>query len=575
MFDGRLDNRDELLQTLVDHPAVTAACSDGTLVLAAFERFGDEFPQHLDGDFVAVVFDRRSRRLLIARDRLGVRPVCYAMLSGTFLFASDARVLLEYPGIDSAPDDSMVAEFFLSFRSNDAERRTFFRGIHALPAAHLLVATIAGVTVHRYFDFETTRSVRFPQFHDYTLAFHELFVNAVRRRLRSSRPVGISVSGGLDSAYIFCVADRIVRAEPAICPAVIGYNYQGNPGTPSDERIFVDAVEKSGTARIERIAQRSGFVEDAAADVWTTESPIVDRLAGQARDGREALRAAGAGRTLTGHWGDQLLFDCDYLLDLLFTGRWRPLGHHARGWRRDLRWLAGRALKASVVRHAPARVVSAARRRRGGSEAPWRASWFTDRFRRLLRERAGHEPLPRTTGSWHARAMYRESRLPYHVQCMVWNTRLASAHDLDIAFPYLDSDLIQFLMSIPGEVQSYGGSPRGLMREAMRGVVPAAVAARRDKGEFTRLVNEGIWQEFDRIRALFDSRAMSVEFGYVDGAALRRHLDEWQPAIAAAPDASIANSLVDLCGLELFLRAFFGAVTEAAKSAAAVERVRC
>ena len=575
VFDGRLDNRDELQRTLAAHPTISSNCPDWAFVAAAYERFGDAFPRHLKGDFVAAVFDRRSKRLLVARDRVGVRPLCYAMPAGAVVFASDAKALLQYPGVRAAPDTLSLADFILGFRSRDCAGRTFFRDIQTLPPAHLLTATPLGVTVRPYCDFDVTRRLHFPAFLDYVFAFHEIFVNAVRRRLQSAHAVGISVSGGLDSAYIFCAAHRMARAERATCPMVLGYNFEGPVGTPSDERTFVETLERECHAPIHRIAQRPGFIDCAASDVWSAESPMLDRLAHQARAATHALRAAGVGRVLTGHWGDQLLFDADYVLDLLFSGKWRLLHHHAAGWHINGRRLARRALRGVVVRYAPDRLLSAVRRRRGGPDAPWRSPLFTRRFRQVLKTRAAAHPWRDSSGSWHACAMYRQSRIPYHVQCMEWNSRMASAQDLDATFPYLDCDVIQFLMSIPGDVQSHDGAPRGLMRAAMRGVVPDRIVARCDKGEFTHLVNEGILQEFAGIRRLFDATALSVELGYVDGLALRNHLDAWQNAIDDATDASLANRIVDLCGLELFLRAFFGAGPEGMSDSSRAEIAAC
>jgi hypothetical protein len=140
---------------------------------------------------------------------------------------------------------------------------------------------------------------------------------------------------------------------------------------------------------------------------------------------------------------------------------------------------------------------------------------------------------------------------------MEWNNRLAATHGLDIAFPYLDCDLIQFLMAIPGDIQAHGGVPRGLMREAMRGTVPYAIVERRSKGEFTHLANATIHHDFDAICATLGPDALSVRFGYVDGPVLWKLLPEWRDAITADGDAVLTNRILDLCGLELLLRRFF------------------
>jgi hypothetical protein len=152
--------------------------------------------------------------------------------------------------------------------------------------------------------------------------------------------------------------------------------------------------------------------------------------------------------------------------------------------------------------------------------------------------------------------IYQQSRREYHVQCMEWNTRVAAMHGLDIAFPYLDCDLVQFLMSIPGEVQSHDGVPRGLMREAMRGGVPDTVVNRRSKGEFTELANQSLAIDFASIRAILGPSSLAVRFGYVDGPAMWPLLDKWREDIESATNATLANRLLDLCGMELLLRQF-------------------
>ncbi len=556
VFDGRIDNRHELIRRLADDPRVAADCGDRDLLLAAYDHFGDAFVQHVHGDFAVAVFDRRQQRLVLARDRLGLRPLCYTYSGGALLFGTETKALLAHPGLIAAPDDLMLADSVLSFRALDSQTRTFFAGIRSLPAAHLLIATRDGVSVRRYFEFHT-RQTRFRSFRDYAGAFNELFHTSVRRRLRCARPVAISVSGGLDSAYIFCVAQRAMAAGTAQCPAVLGFNYAGTAGTPSEEERFVNALERASGVRITRLPQRAGFIECAADEVWQAESPIVEGLACQGQAVLRRVRDAGAGRFITGHWGDQMLSDSDYLLDLFRSGQWRSLERHARAWRIGGRGMARRFVRDVASRRLPASVASAARRARSRRSDAWQSPWFTPRFRQLLRERAAIDGPARVGRSSHARAIHLQSRLGYHVQCMEWNCRIGAMHALDVAFPYLDCDLIQFLMSIPGEIQSHDGVPRGLMRQAMRGVVPDAVIDRRSKGEFTHLMNQGVADDFGAVCDLLGPSAMSARFGYVDSTVLRRQLPEWQQALRKSSDAVLTNRIVHLCGFELLLRQFF------------------
>jgi asparagine synthase (glutamine-hydrolysing) len=563
-FDGRIDNRTELLVALSKRWPVDNESSDGWLVRTAYLEYGESCVERIKGDFAFGLFDRQLKRLLLARDRLGVRPLCYTHAAGACLFASEAKALFAFPGVTSSPDEVMLADFMLQFLSSDSQQRTFFRNIRSLPPAHMLIVTEAGSMLRRYWEFDTGREIRLRDIREYASAFHELFAASVRNRLRSSQSVAVSVSGGLDSAYIFCVAQNLAGGEPSRCPGVLGFNFCGASGTLSDEREYVNAIERSCDASIERIAQRAGFMDCAADEIWHSESPLLEGLARQRQAMLHSVRAAGAGRLLTGHWGDQVLSDSAYLIDLCRSGRWTALRHHSHGWRISGRRLATRLLEDVAARRLPARLLRTARRYRHRHDAAWRAPWFTDRFRRLLRERFDDERQRAETGTSHARAIYQQSRRAYHVQCMEWNARLAAMHGLEIAFPYLDCDLLQFLMAIPGDVQSHDGIPRGLMRVAMLGVVPDSVVNRRSKGEFTLLANQSIENDYSMISDILGPTSMSVRLGYLDGPVLWKHLDDWRSLIRGSRDARLTNRVIDLCGMELLLRRFAGQSEESA-----------
>ena len=555
-FDGRIDNRVELLEDLSERWPLDKDCSDEWLVRTAYLEYGESCVERIKGDFAFGLFDRQLKRLLLARDRLGVRPLCYTNAGGTFLFASEAKALFAFPGVTSSPDEVMLADFMLQFLSTDSRQRTFFRNIRSLPPGHVLLLTEAGSTLRRYWEFDTGREIRLRGIREYASAFHELFAASVRNRLRSSQPTAVSVSGGLDSAYIFCVARDLARREPSRCAAVLGFNFCGTSGTLSDEREYVDAIERSCDTPIERIPQRAGFMEMAGDEIWHTESPLLEGLARQRQAMLQSVRAAGAQRLLTGHWGDQVLSDSDYLIDLCRSRRWQALRHHSRGWRISGRRLATRLMEDVASRRLPVRLLRTARRYRRRHDAVWRAPWFTDRFRRLLRERFDDDRERENGGTSHARAIYQQSRRGYHVQCMEWNARLAAMHGLEIAFPYLDCDLLQFLMAIPGDVQSHDGVPRGLMRVAMRGLVPDSIVDRRSKGEFTLLANQSIEDDFSLISDILGPTSMSVRLGYLDGPVLWKRLDDWRSLIRGSRDARLTNRVIDLCGMELLLRRF-------------------
>ena len=560
-FDGRLDNREELLPTLGDR-SLHPESDDYEFVRAAYEQLGEGFVDRLQGDFACAIFDPAANRLVLARDRLGVRPLCFTEIDGRFLFASEAKALLQWPGVSAALDDVMMADFLLQFVAQDSQTRTFFRDVQSLPPAHVLIVTPRGLTSRRYFDFDTERRIKLPTLADYVDTFRQLVVTSVRNRLRHSTSVAVSVSGGLDSSFIFSIATRLVNDGHCRCPAVVGLNFAGAPDSPSDEEAFVRAIERSCDSPIERIPQHAGFMAFAANEVWQSESPLIEALASQRHAMFRRVRETGAHRLLTGHWGDQMLFDADYLVDLWWSGRWRMLQRHVKGWHVSAARLAARVAKDWASRHLPMPWAQAARRLRGRNNQPWHSPWFTRRFNQLLRDRFEARRVARVRGTSHAWAIYQQSRRSYHVQCMEWNSRVAAMHGVEMAFPYLDSDLVQFLMSIPGDVQSHDGVPRGLMREAMRGIVPDAIIDRRTKGEFTQLANQSLELDFANIADLLGPSSLAARFGYIDAAALWPLLTTWRKSIQTAQNATLTNRVIELCGIELLLRQFTAPIVD-------------
>src|SRR4051812_45003003 len=353
VFDGRLDNRDELLLAVPGRSFLHSHSSDADFVRATYEEYGESFVERIKGDFACAVFDPRANRLLVARDRLGVRPLCFASVNDTFLFASDAKALLAWSGVSASPDDAMMADFVLQFVALDSQNRTFFHNIHSLPPAHVLTVTPRGTMTRRYFEFDTERRIRFSTFPEYVDLFHQTVVKSVRHRLRQKRPVAISVSGGLDSSYIFSIASQLMRDGTAPCPSLFALNYQGAAQSASDEECFVRALEQACQATIERIPQRAGFMEFAGDEVRHAESPLTEALACQRQAMYRRAGERGAGRLLTGHWGDQVLFESSYLVDLCSSGRWSTARSHATAWGLNRRGLVARCARDLMARHLP------------------------------------------------------------------------------------------------------------------------------------------------------------------------------------------------------------------------------
>ena len=173
VFDGRLDNREELLASLKNSHRVSSSSPDPDLVLAAYEVFGERLPERLVGDFALALFDSNRQQLLLARDVMGIRPLYYCRILDTFLFASEIKAFLAHPEVSTKPNDDTLANFFLA-NVRDPEM-TFFEGISSLPPAHMAFLTPDALRTRRYWDFDSAGSIRLGSFGEYAEGFRHLF----------------------------------------------------------------------------------------------------------------------------------------------------------------------------------------------------------------------------------------------------------------------------------------------------------------------------------------------------------------------------------------------------------------
>ena len=562
VMDGRLDNRSELLPAL----ALDRRVSDAQCVLAAYEKWPESFAERLNGDFAIGIFDHRERRLLLVRDAIGVRPLYYFQTRRLLVFASEIKALLAHPDIEPLPDDEGVADFMLvGARPLDHQELTCFQGVASVVPAHVVTVTPSGVTRRRYWDFDTTRRLRYGSFGEYVEAFGSHLKEAVVRRSRSAHPLAISVSGGLDSSSVFCQATALRREGAIGAPAIAGICYVSDRHE-TDEQQYVRDIESMYGVAVDRFAiePRTGMVRGVRDQVTAIEAPFVDYMWGVTRELHVRAAATGARSMLSGHWGDQMLFSTAYLIDLLRAGAWRTIWQHTKEYSRyfgdEETAMRRRLLLFDAVRYHVPRIIAPPLKwlRLRVFERRQPRPWFSPRFlAAALRRRYRLATFERRFHSAHAQAVYVEARSKYQVQCMEWNAKVGALHALDVAFPFLDRDLIGFLMAIPGDIHARAGVPRVLLREAMRGVLPDSIRARTWKSDFSGFVNTGIRDDAAAILQAMSADCLGVRCGYL---AADRLAPELARLAAASETADCVDSwdLADTYGLEMWLQVFWG-----------------
>ena len=556
VFDGRLDNREKLISELRGSAALDSGASDSKLILEAYLAFGENLAEHLEGDFAFAVYDPKREKLLLVRDALGVRPLFYTQAGDIFLFGSEIKALLAHPAVSPVPDDDTLADLLNSVYDPEL---TFFKGIYNVLAAHLVVVSRRSLTKKEYWDFDRIRPLRYSSHEEYVSHFRDLFQQSVKRRLRSRWPVSVSLSGGLDSSSIFCTGLHLIRKGASPCPALYAVSHISETGTPSHEEAFVKDIEKEFGVQARRVPMlplglMQGRIREAA---WHIETPILDSQWINSENLFREHQASGARVVLTGHWGDQFLFSQGYLVDFFRQLAWHKiLGHilEFKNWLTDTNpRMFWQFFMFDLIRFQIPDWIRPVLRRLNRKKYP---DWFSKELRQRARLRhLNRKPVKKEFPSVHARALYEEARRGHPVLSMEWENKVANMFGLEIAFPFLDRELLSFLAAIPGPVMSYQGVPKSILRKAMQGLMPQSIVERRWKADMSHLVNEGMQKDYpELIRQL--KRGRIEKYGYVDVAGLQNQIKKLEQGMSG-DNCETAWLLTDLIGIELWLETFF------------------
>ncbi|HYI41897.1 MAG TPA: asparagine synthase (glutamine-hydrolyzing) [Allosphingosinicella sp.] len=304
VFNGEIYNYRELRAELgaLGYPFRTEG--DGEVVLALYERYGLDFVHHLRGMFVIALWDSRSKRVVLARDRMGEKPLYLYETRDTLVFASEMKALLRSGAVDFALDPAAVHLYF--HYQYVPEPLTAVRGVRKLDAGRLLVVDLEPWTVReiRYWSLEDCPPVE----GDPATLIRERLDEASRLTLRSDVPIGVALSGGLDSSLIAALAAR--HAPGSVSAVTVGY--PGRP--PSDERREAEALSRILAIPFHEVELDPGEMVDLfpALNFWR-DDPIADIAGFGYFAVMRKARELGIKVMLQGQGGDELFWGYEEL----------------------------------------------------------------------------------------------------------------------------------------------------------------------------------------------------------------------------------------------------------------------
>ena len=266
VFNGEIYNYRELRQELETHGHVFRTKSDTEVIVHGYKQWGDDVLLHLNGMFGLAIWDARQRRLVLARDPFGIKLVYYRTYAGRLYFASEMRALRAVTE-QSLDVDPVALNLFLRYRYTPSPY-TIHNGVHKLPAGTKLVAQDGNIAVSRWYNFKPTPFAERKSTRDAVEELHTLYQGAMRRHLISDVPVGLLLSGGIDSGLLLALMNLNGHSWPTYS---VGYG----AGYADDE--LEDAAETARTLGSKHTSvriTRSVFEETLPKIVRALEEPI-------------------------------------------------------------------------------------------------------------------------------------------------------------------------------------------------------------------------------------------------------------------------------------------------------------
>lgn len=455
-FNGEIYNFPELRAQLISRGYDFDTNSDTECILVAYAEWKDECPKYLNGIFAFAIWDEAAQKLFLARDRMGVKPLFYAKRGSSFLFGSELKSLLVHPKVDPEIDSEGIAEVLMM---GPARTPGFgvFRDVYELKPGYAMQVDRQGLHLAPYWelvsrehtdDLETTlETVR------------ELFFQSVKRQLISDVPVGTMLSGGLDSSAISAFAAKVFREENRGPLATYSIDYEGN-----DQ--YFQSNEFQPNADSPWVERMVSHLSSEHRVVMLQMPELIDTLS-------DALVA----RDLPG------MADIDASL-LLFCREVKKTSTVVLSGE-----CADEVFGGYPWFHRPELV--------GADTFPWarlltkRIPFLTEEIKRRVRPieymeakyQAALAEVPRLPEESAKEARMREI---FYLNLTRWmptlidrKDRMSMACGLEVRVPFCDHHLVEYVWNIPWSMKTYGGREKGLLRQALKGMLPDDVLYRK------------------------------------------------------------------------------------------------
>ena len=528
VMDGRVDNWIELRQRLLAKGRILRNRSDAELVLRAYQLWGRQCLDHIDGDFALAVWHVDSQRLFCARDPIGNKPFHFHWSGTSLFFASDLHAVMAASDVPETPNEGVLAEYLADQWVSRTE--TLWQGINILDAAHYMEVDARGPRIQQYWSPDFFTKLRYAKDSDYIEHYRELFADTVRSQSRSQSPISIEVSGGLDSSGIFAMAADLERHDQLASPGFTGYtlNFAGEPR--ADEIDYARAVGKHLNLTIQEIKPAyPEFSSYLRAARTYKDLPGLPNLVMSANE-LAAVQSANSRVLLDGRGGDEWLggrpgMYQDDLVEKNWTRLFSTLADDiasdslAGGIRRLARAIGVITLPNFAVEQIKKIINSKAAT---SNQHPW----LLKHLQAELKQRIESQPtlnekklgLP---GQRHELSLLQDA---YLIKNHLINERYVAAFGIETRRPYSSKAMIQLSFMLPKRLKHQGGLNKYIHRQALRELLPNDVLSRTTKAKFS--VTFDYYTE--HLRAALETESLSTGHAWISRSYVNRYFEVYE-----------------------------------------------
>jgi len=539
VWDGRLDNREDLRRELIASGAILRDHTDAELALQSYAVWGEACPIRLLGDFAFAVWDARQNRLFCALDHMGARPFYYAHTKAFFAFASEEEALLELPGVSHQPDEAMVLHMLVPAYQSADNQRFWLKDIWGLqPGQHMTITADGNARTETYWSLEPGEEHSYASDQECEEAFLSVFGEAVRCRMRTTGDVAAMMSGGMDSASIAAMVKRLLPEMP-------GKHFHTYSAIADDPASCVESQciqsltrDLGSNAHFVSVPSFTGMagVEDLIDTAWARPHPCDNSIVLPAmmcltasRHGHRVL-LHGASGDLTMHTPDR------YAAYLLQAGQWRSAWDECQGAARNNTYLRGVSAFTLFIQnlrtaYVPDAIKKLARQLRRGDPLAGSAASpeFAERLHladRLRAQDAAMQPLGNIRQE-HANVL---NAAWGPVLGLTGYERVAGRYGVELRDPWADKRVVEFFLHLPIKYKVRNGWTKYLARSAFAPDLEDSVRWRLGKEHLGWQFTVRMMEETDAFMAPLLEQCLDVARDYLERGAVRDRLEKYSLA---------------------------------------------